>query len=67
MLADIGTRRGATLEEVNGRSKWINGHEWMRFDKSEFPVKTAQELKLSFGIPKEMSLSNSPRYNQDSQ
>ena len=47
MLADIGTRRGATLEEVNGQSKWINGHEWMRLDKSEFPVKTAQELKLS--------------------
>ena len=35
------------LEEVNEQSIWINGHDWMQLDVSEFPVKTAQELRLT--------------------
>ena len=47
MLADIGTRRGTSINEVNQDSAWINGHEWMRLDPSSFPIKSAQELKLN--------------------
>ena len=45
-LADIGTRRGRTLRDVDQDSKWINGTDWMRKEASSFPVKSAKELCL---------------------
>ena len=45
-LADIGTRRGRTLKDVDPDSKWINGSEWMKEDSASFPVKSAKELCL---------------------
>ena len=47
MIADLGTRRGATLGDVGPESPWINGHDWMHLQSSEFPAKTIGEVKLS--------------------
>ena len=47
MIADIGTRRGAQLKDVDQDSNWINGFEWMKGDLSDFPTKTVDEIKLS--------------------
>ena len=46
MIADIGTRKGASLKDVDNDSTWINGFGWMRKDKSQFPVLTVDEIKL---------------------
>ena len=47
MPADIGTRKGATLEDVSQESVWINGLPWMREAEEDFPVQTIEEVKLS--------------------
>ncbi len=47
MTADLGTRRGAQLEDVADDSKWVNGEEWAKLDQSEFPIKSMNQLKLS--------------------
>lgn len=47
MIADIGTRKGATLKDVSRTSTWINGFDWMHLDHSQFPIKSAENLKLS--------------------
>ena len=36
MPAELGTRKGATLKDVNMESTWQNGFEWMRLNESEF-------------------------------
>ena len=46
-VADLGTRRGVTLNDINQTSTWINGHNWMKQDKSSFPIKSVTDLKLS--------------------
>ena len=46
-MADIGTRRGATIEDVLDDSPWICGHDWARYDRDTFPVKRFQDIKLS--------------------
>ena len=38
MLADIATRKGATLEDINQTSTWINGAEWMKYKEEDFPT-----------------------------
>ena len=48
MIADIGTRKGSTLEEVNGSSVWINGYEWMKKNVTSFPILNVHEINLSF-------------------
>ena len=40
MIADIGTRKGATLDDVNQESSWINGFEWMKLEKSAISSQT---------------------------
>ena len=47
IIADIGTRKGATLKDVSRTSTWINGFDWMHLDHSQFPLKSAENLKLS--------------------
>ena len=44
MLADIATRRGASLQNVNSQSRWIIGDDWMK-DK-ELPTKTESDIIL---------------------
>ncbi|XP_057294722.1 uncharacterized protein LOC130623268 [Hydractinia symbiolongicarpus] len=47
MVADIGTRRGATIENVNQSSTWINGLNWMHLPADKFPAQSTAELRLS--------------------
>ena len=47
MVADIGTRKGAKIEDVKPGSPWIEGHEWMRKDPADFPLKSVGEITLS--------------------
>ena len=47
MLADIGTRKGATLADVSDDSEWINGQAWTKGDESTFPIRTFREAILS--------------------
>ena len=47
MPADIGTRKGATLSDVNQDSPWINGLPLMVEDERDLPVQTIEEIKLN--------------------
>ncbi|XP_066912130.1 uncharacterized protein [Clytia hemisphaerica] len=47
MIADLGTRKGVTIQDVSDDSTWINGYEWMTRDVGEFPTNTAKDLRLS--------------------
>ena len=47
MLADIGTRKGATLSDVSDDSEWINGQDWTKGEESLFPIKTFREAVLT--------------------
>ena len=47
--ADVGTRKGATIEDVNEDSEWIKGKPWMSLPFSEIRtshVKSVDKLKL---------------------
>ena len=46
MLADIGTRRGASIKQVNNLSEWINGQEWMKYSVNDMPIKSIKDIKL---------------------
>ena len=46
MIADIGTRKGATIKDVGPESQWINGFDWMRGPESEFPMHSTSEIIL---------------------
>ena len=54
MVADIGTRKGVMLEDINQDSVWINGLPLMKLDKSEFPMSTSDEIKLNESESNEM-------------
>ena len=47
MLADIATRKGATVSDVAPDSTWVVGQEWMSNESSNFPTKTIHDIKLS--------------------
>jgi hypothetical protein len=46
MIADLGTRKGATLDDVGPDSEWVNGKPSMRLKESDLPFKTASEIVL---------------------
>ena len=46
MLADVATRKGAQLEDIDSGSEWINGQEWMSLNTDEFPTKTVNQIIL---------------------
>ena len=46
-MADIGTRKGAKIEDVCEGSVWMNGYSWASLPESEFPIKSVHEIKLS--------------------
>ena len=54
MIADLGTRRGATIADVSQDSKWMNGMDWMKLPSSEFPMKSAQDLRVTESDIKEI-------------
>ena len=45
--ADIGTRKGATISDVENDSRWVNGESWAKMDRKNFPIKSVKEIKLS--------------------
>ena len=47
MLADVGTRRGATSSDVDCNSKWFNGSPWMKQKLTDMPIKSVSEIKMS--------------------
>ena len=47
MIADIGTRRCVSIEEIKPYSIWTNGHDWMKKKISEFPMLSAADIRLS--------------------
>ena len=47
MMADLGTRRGCTADDICPTSEWINGAEWMKGDPESFPAKKINEMLLS--------------------
>ena len=54
MMADIGTRKGSKIEDVNQESLWINGFDWMKEESTKFPVKSANEIILAQSEMKEI-------------
>ncbi|XP_066926258.1 uncharacterized protein [Clytia hemisphaerica] len=47
MIADIGTRKGVSLNEICQDSKWFNGFPWMKESVETFPTKTVNQIKLN--------------------
>ena len=45
-VADIGTR-SVTLQDISETSHWQKGKPWMNGDKSDFPLKSALDIKLT--------------------
>ena len=46
MIADLETRKGIKIEQVNQDSVWKNNYEWMKLESSQFPTKTVKEIQL---------------------
>lgn len=46
MLADITTRKGATLEDINQDSVWINGADWIKQDEKNVRLQTVSHIVL---------------------
>lgn len=46
MIADIGTRKGATIKDIGPESPWINGLPWMSGPSNEFPIKSVNDILL---------------------
>jgi hypothetical protein len=47
MIADIGTRKGVSLQEVKSNSAWINGYEWMKKPLEDLPIMSINQVKLT--------------------
>ena len=47
MIADLGTRKGATIDDVREDSPWNKGLPWMRGREEDFPLETVEDLILS--------------------
>jgi len=47
MIADIGTRKGATINDITADSTWINGYQWMTKNAIHFPTKRRDEIILT--------------------
>ena len=59
MLADIGTRRGKSLRDIDDASIWINGFDWMQNDCSSFPIKSPSDLIITEEAKSEISKKRS--------
>ena len=47
MIADLGTRRGVSINDVSADSTWVNGFDWMSGNKADFPITAVKDLKLN--------------------
>ena len=62
MPADIGTRRGVKISDVDDSSTWINGFPWMTKPRDQLPIKSVSEIILTAD---EIVISNKERIIQD--
>ena len=46
-VADIGTRKGAQLVDVDSSSPWRIGHPWMSGEEKDFPLQSVEDIILS--------------------
>ena len=46
MPADIGTRKGVKISDIEQDSSWISGFSWMNKHEKDFPVFTIEQIKL---------------------
>ena len=44
--ADLGTRKGVSIDDIGPQNEWIRGKEWMSGHEKEFPVKTVTDLVM---------------------
>ena len=65
MIADIGTRKGVKIKDINQDSIWRNGFEWMKLDQSQFPVKSVIDIKLDNDQVTEMKKEFISNYDSD--
>ena len=47
MIADLGTRKGCSIQDVSQHSVWINDFDWMSGSMDDFPMTSVKDLKLS--------------------
>ena len=47
IAADLGTRQGTTLVDINSSFQWIDRFSWINKEVEDFPMKTIKELSLS--------------------
>ena len=57
-IADLGTRKGASVEDIGPDSEWCKGKPWMSLPADDFPLLTVQETVLS---PTELDELNKER------
>ena len=46
-IADLGTRDGVKLSDIDQDSDWQIGKPWMRLDRSQMPIRPVKEMQLS--------------------
>ena len=46
-LADLGTRDGVKLQDIDQDSDWQNGKTWMRQEFHDMPIRPVKEMQLS--------------------
>ena len=55
MIADIGTRKRSSIQDIKEDSEWIQGFEWVEGSENQFPIKSRNEVKLASKEVKEMN------------
>ena len=45
-IADMGTRKGASIADISDGSHWRNGYKWMQGDRKDFPIVSVEEVKF---------------------
>ena len=45
-IADMGTRKGASIADILDGSHWRNGYKWMQGDRKDFPIVSVEEVKF---------------------
>ena len=50
MIADIGTRKGSSIADVDQDSLWINGLDWMKKSIEEMPLRSVNNITLNQNV-----------------
>ena len=61
MTADLGTRKGVKVDVLES-SIWFNGHQWAKSDRSQFPIKSINQIRL---CNDDLKMHNEEILNQD--